>query len=188
MNLPSEKYKWLVTQIKAIEEEDDAFLNGVVFTCFSGDTTHFHYYEGEVVAKQRARVTKSGRSFTPKRTADFEKLVKEWGSREFSGNEFPVTYPLTIDIDIDVRTADKDLLWAGNHGLTYPANNDIDNMAKSILDALNGVLYKDDKQVVRLNLSKSWGKEDGFTLMHSRAGLNKSELENFRKYWDAANG
>ena len=32
---------------------------------------------------------------------------------------------------------------------------DIDNYAKSVLDALNGVAYKDDKQIVRLDLEKA---------------------------------
>lgn len=37
----------------------------------------------------------------------------------------------------------------------YPTNKpDIDNLAKSILDALNGVIYKDDSQVVVLTLQK----------------------------------
>jgi Holliday junction resolvase RusA-like endonuclease len=32
---------------------------------------------------------------------------------------------------------------------------DIDNYAKSVLDALNGVAFKDDKQVIILELEKT---------------------------------
>ncbi|MEO1943096.1 MAG: RusA family crossover junction endodeoxyribonuclease, partial [Candidatus Thioglobus sp.] len=40
---------------------------------------------------------------------------------------------------------------------TYCDNNaDIDNYCKSILDALNGVYYEDDKQVVMLKARMFW--------------------------------
>lgn len=34
---------------------------------------------------------------------------------------------------------------------------DIDNLAKCVLDALNGIAYRDDNQVVRLESSKFYG-------------------------------
>ena len=33
---------------------------------------------------------------------------------------------------------------------------DIDNVIKSTLDAMNGILYQDDKQVIRLQAEKRW--------------------------------
>jgi Holliday junction resolvase RusA-like endonuclease len=36
---------------------------------------------------------------------------------------------------------------------------DADNIAKSVLDALNGVAYKDDSSVVELTVSKYWADE-----------------------------
>jgi len=35
---------------------------------------------------------------------------------------------------------------------------DTDNIAKSILDSLNGIAYKDDKQVVRLKVDKYYAE------------------------------
>ena len=35
-------------------------------------------------------------------------------------------------------------------------NKDLDNIAKTILDALNGIAYADDKQVVELHCEKYW--------------------------------
>lgn len=36
---------------------------------------------------------------------------------------------------------------------------DNDNIAKSVLDALNGVAYLDDKQIVELAVDKKYGEE-----------------------------
>lgn len=49
------------------------------------------------------------------------------------------------------------------HGLApdaprYP-RQDADNLAKSVLDSLNGVAWEDDSQVVRLVVTKSYGGE-----------------------------
>ena len=38
-------------------------------------------------------------------------------------------------------------------------NGDIDNIAKSILDALNGFAYEDDRQVTTLIITKQYGAE-----------------------------
>ena len=36
---------------------------------------------------------------------------------------------------------------------------DVDNAAKAVLDALNGVAWEDDSQVERLGVEKSYGQE-----------------------------
>ena len=35
---------------------------------------------------------------------------------------------------------------------------DCDNLAKTVLDALNGIAYDDDKQICRLYVEKRYGK------------------------------
>ena len=37
---------------------------------------------------------------------------------------------------------------------------DADNLAKSILDGLNGIAFVDDAQISRLSVSKRWGESD----------------------------
>ena len=45
-------------------------------------------------------------------------------------------------------------------GTLYPiVKPDIDNVAKAILDALNGVVYKDDNQIVELHIKKLYSDE-----------------------------
>jgi len=42
----------------------------------------------------------------------------------------------------------------------YPTiKPDTDNIAKIILDSLNGIAYKDDKQVIRLSVEKRYAEE-----------------------------
>ena len=53
----------------------------------------------------------------------------------------------------------------------YPLKKpDVDNVAKIILDALNGIAYRDDKQVVELYVKKSYAGESG-------VGVTISEVE-----------
>lgn len=35
-----------------------------------------------------------------------------------------------------------------------------DNIAKAILDALNGIAYKDDAQIIELEVNKMYGEEN----------------------------
>jgi len=43
-------------------------------------------------------------------------------------------------------------------GKEYPTKIDIDNIAKAVFDGLNGVLWLDDRQVVRATLSKQYSE------------------------------
>lgn len=46
-------------------------------------------------------------------------------------------------------------------GKLHPTKKpDLDNVAKIILDALNGIAYKDDSQVVRLHIEKEYADDD----------------------------
>ena len=42
----------------------------------------------------------------------------------------------------------------------FTKNVDVDNLAKAVMDAINGVAYKDDRQVVELNVKKRYGEKD----------------------------
>ena len=42
---------------------------------------------------------------------------------------------------------------------------DIDNLAKSVLDGLNGVVWHDDSQIVSLHLTKVYARNPGIDLL-----------------------
>lgn len=85
-----------------------------------------------VVGKQRPRVVK-GRAFTPKATAECERAIK------LAARKMP---KLSGHVSVQIF-------------LTYKSRvrPDLDNAAKTVLDALNGVAYEDDKQIRFLTVS-----------------------------------
>lgn len=114
--------------------------------------------DGEPVAKGRPRVTRAGRAYTPKRTADFEARVRDevaaLGAEALAG-------PLVVVID-SVRARPK-RLRAARHGddlLPAPTRPDVDNLAKAVLDGLDA-LWEDDAQVVELVARKWYAERDG---------------------------
>lgn len=47
---------------------------------------------------------------------------------------------------------------------SYPPRGDCDNFFKSVADAGNEVLWKDDSQICKLTCTKAWSTEDGFSI------------------------
>lgn len=174
--LTVEDHKEIAKQINEWTAEDDP-IQWEYYTA-----SHSYLYTGRVVPKQRPRKGKGGRMFTPPETRDFEKSVKEWGVEE--GMQ-AVLYPIRVNLVIYDRTQDSDLRMHGLCGLTFYDKKDVDNMAKSILDGLNGVLFKDDKQIVDLRVRRRWSYNEGFRMKVERAGMSKSEYTRFLKYLKA---
>ena len=52
-------------------------------------------------------------------------------------------------------------MMRGDFVLTKP---DIDNALKTVLDALNGVVYEDDKQVADVQMQKHYGRENAIRI------------------------
>lgn len=98
--------------------------------------------------KARPRHSK-GKVFTPKTTLEQEDIVAAaWADQVGEIIEGPVEVTLVYDPDSTTI-----------HVTTSPHNSktlrgDLDNYIKLTLDALNGVAWKDDGQVVRINAVK----------------------------------
>ena len=119
---------------------------------------------GTAVPKQRPRIS-GRRAYTPKRTKDYEERVLEAFCSSYRGfypafgKDVPVRICITVHQAIPKSWSKKKQLQA-EQGEIVPLsrNGDIDNIAKSVLDALNGYAYLDDCQVVRLEISKVYAE------------------------------
>ena len=120
---------------------------------------------GTAVPKQRPRIS-GRRAYTPKRTKDYEGRVLNAFRSSYKGfypafgKDVPVRVCIRIVQAIPKSWSKKKRAQA-EQGEIVPLgrNGDIDNVAKSILDALNGYAYEDDCQVVRLTVSKEYGAD-----------------------------
>ena len=125
---------------------------------------------GEPKAKGRPRVSvrKSAdgektfaRAYTPKQTVIYENLVKTTyqqivGEVKLEG-EISAEIVGVFPIPKSVSKKKRQMMINGE--ILHTKKIDCDNLAKIILDSLNGVAYDDDKQVVRLYVEKIYGEQ-----------------------------
>ena len=111
--------------------------------------TDWHYIEIPVVAKQRARLGRRRKAFTPEKTVNFETAIREWWAANAAhyGDQ-----PVAVDIEIDregfyVRVTPLEV----SHR-PIGVRGDVDNYVKSIFDGMNSVAWDDDKQVEWLDV------------------------------------
>ena len=105
---------------------------------------------GEPVPKARPRVV-NGHAFTPAKTKAAEEVIAlAW--RMKYGNEV-LEGPLLVELRFGMKAPAK------TKDVVPQKRPDIDNLVKTVLDALNGVAYLDDKQVYKIEASKSWAEE-----------------------------
>ena len=58
------------------------------------------------------------------------------------------------------RSKNKQLILKDDAPFYKSSKADLDNLVKFVCDALNGIFYKDDSQIVSIYASKVWGAED----------------------------
>ncbi len=85
--------------------------------------------------------------------------------------QFAPAKPITKDIEISITfcykrprnhyISKKKVLILKEDAPFYKSSKaDLDNLVKFVCDALNGIFYKDDSQIVSIYASKVWGAED----------------------------
>lgn len=104
-------------------------------------------YDFPPKVKQRPRMTRRGRVFTPAATLEFEGRVRDGWDRELMVGDISVTIVLHKDwFEVEVEPYEDDE--------TSGLRGDIDNYAKSILDGLNGTAFTDDRYIRQLVVIK----------------------------------
>jgi len=133
---------------------------------------------GEPRGWARAR-TQGARFFTDTKTRSEKQAVAAWaieaGARIIDG---PVDVRLTAYLRIP-KSASKKLRAAMLANIQRPTKKpDNDNLAKLALDALNGVCWHDDVQVVDLTVRKFWSDEPRLVVEISPAtGITEQAVE-----------
>lgn len=133
--------------------------------------------DGEPMCKQRPKFSKVGnfvKTYTPKETVQYESRVlieyKEALKEDYPGIKYqylfdkdePIYATIVANFGLTKRDyGKKGLNKSGKEKLENKwcqIKKDCDNIAKIILDALNGIAYYDDKQIVMLLVIKHWSK------------------------------
>ena len=118
---------------------------------------------GKPFGKQRPRVTKGGTAYTPKETTTYENLIKTACQSSKNGLYFAVDQPIGLGIKayypIPASTSKKakEAMLAGQ--ILPTKKPDCDNITKIVADALNGIAYHDDKQIVINVIEKHYAEE-----------------------------
>jgi len=117
---------------------------------------------GKPLGKQRPRVLKNGITYTPKKTVNYETLIKElYIIRHFRKQlEGPVRMHIKAYFPIpkSVNKKDKELMLQNK--IRPTKKPDMDNIIKIIADALNGLAYRDDSQIVECTIEKYFSDEE----------------------------
>lgn len=119
---------------------------------------------GKVQAKQRPRFSKSGIVYTPKETRIYENYVRlcyEDYAKHYKWEPFAGQIRAEVEVFLQVPKSDSKLKkQAKIIGEIRPTTKpDCDNLAKSILDSLNGLAYQDDKLICELEVKKFYAEQ-----------------------------
>jgi Holliday junction resolvase RusA-like endonuclease len=125
---------------------------------------------GDPVPKGRPRFARRGQfvqTYTDSKTLEYETLVG-FKARQAIGASEPLKGHLTVFLYLRYAVPasySKKRTEACLNGLEYPKRVDLDNCYKSITDAMNGIVYSDDSQIVEAHILKCYSLEPGANVM-----------------------
>lgn len=116
---------------------------------------------GEPRGKGRPRFLKNGHAYTPEKTKFAEgKISAAWKSTK--AKMFP-NVPLCLTVyayfAIPASWTKKKRTLAAANGVYPTVKPDCDNVLKLVADALNGLAYADDKQIVKMRIVKMYAED-----------------------------
>jgi len=109
------------------------------------------------------RVSKVGRHFVPDKQRTYAQKISWLAEQRMHGLEEmkgPIQIQMRATYAYPVSWPEKKKL-ATTYKTTKP---DCDNLIKIVADSLNGIVYRDDVQIVRVSASKQYGQPEGLTI------------------------
>jgi Holliday junction resolvase RusA-like endonuclease len=94
--------------------------------------------EGRPVGKQRPRVGRTG-TYTPRETVQYEERIAWTVKGKYPGLRVDKDHPWCLAVTVVLGDRRR---------------RDLDNIVKSVMDGLNGVVWGDDDQVVKIKAAK----------------------------------
>jgi len=113
---------------------------------------------GRISGKGRPKFARRGNfvtAFTPKKTANMEAVVRQFGAEAMRGMP-PLEGPLVLEIAVSINTPrswSKKKKAAARYVTGKP---DADNVVKLIGDSLNGIVWADDSQISDLTFRRRY--------------------------------
>ena len=137
---------------------------------------------GKVVAKQSMKIGRNGIKYTPKEVKDYASLVRRCFLAKYPAWTYRYYEDTGLIIYISVfraipKSFNKRKTKEASVNYIRPTSKpDCDNIAKSICDALNGLAYPDDKQIVSLVVNKYYTEcEDSVRVVIQPYEMNEDE-------------
>lgn len=118
---------------------------------------------GHPQGKGRARAFVRGGHvghYTPEKTRSYEGMIREAATTEMAGRTptpEPVEVTLTAFFDVPKSFSKRKRAAALGNNIKPAKKPDIDNIIKAFVDAMNGVVFRDDCQIVRGEYAKVYG-------------------------------
>lgn len=116
---------------------------------------------GEIKTKQRPRAAMIGghaRIYTPKDTLYYENYIKAMYQEKYQDFNFG-NKPIALTVKCYFK-ANQEMAKHTNQttimDIPCKTHKDLDNIAKTVMDALNGVAFYDDKQITDLRAFKEY--------------------------------
>lgn len=129
---------------------------------------------GEPRGKGRPRFSRAGHTYTDSETVAYERKIAACYRKAHGAFRWPVEALLEVDIVAYLpipQRATKAQRAGMEAGTVLPSRKpDVDNIAKAVLDALNGVAYKDDARVHRAVVTKYYGADPRLEIRMKEAG------------------
>lgn len=118
---------------------------------------------GQPVPKGRPKFARRGKNvvaYTPAKTVAYETLVQRAAGAAMAGREptaRPVRLVVALALQVPASWSKKRQAMAIAGAIRATKKPDADNVLKGLKDGCNGIVWRDDAQVVSIELSKAYG-------------------------------
>ena len=142
------------------QSNDDATVVLSVQSDEPSSPVYFFKLSGRPIPWQRPKVNRYGVTYNPQRIL----LLRIKGILRQQMTTAPLSGPILLEIDFYFLRPKNhfqpdvygNLVRKPNRPMNCTICRDIDNLSKLVLDALTGIAYEDDRQVVELRLRKKY--------------------------------